>query len=282
MTLLPSRVLRFAMLGLVCGAPVLGQDGPRPVITVRVPNDGAITEGSSGQTIVPIAVALSSAHLMGAAVTLVRSGTARAAAQCDRDTDLALASDTIRINWPPGNRDVRTIRLTICADQRDEANETIELTAVHSVNADVAPGSRIQRLVIFDDDPPPAISVADVTVTEGAVARVGVRLSAVSELGVEVLLTAASGNPAAGAASATAGEACAGTVDFVAASRRVVVPAGKLTAEFTVTTCSNVDFTTSPATLPGPGYSEVFLVTATAPSGATLGKAVGVVTIRDP
>lgn len=103
-----------------------------------------------------------------------------------------------------------------------------------------------------------------------------------AERDVEVLLTEAAGSLSAGANTATAGEACAGTVDFVAASRRVVVPAGQVTAEFMVTTCVNVDFTSSPATVPGPGYSEVFLVTASGPSGATLGKAVGVVTIRDP
>ncbi len=261
---------------------VIVNDDARPVITVTVPNDGLVTEGSIRPTVVPISVTLSTANHTGASVTLLRGGTARAGTECSGQTDLVATTDTIRASWPAGNSDPWRVNLTVCGDSRDEENDTIELTAVLTVNADVAPGNRLRRLVIFDDDPPPVITVADVAVTEGSAAQVEVRLSAASDFDVEVLLTAASGTPPAGGLLATAGEACLSTVDFLAVRRRVVVPAGKTVASVAVTTCSNPDFGTNPATLPGPGYAEVFLVTASNPSGGTLGKAVGVVTVRDP
>jgi hypothetical protein len=261
---------------------VIVNDDAKPVITVTPPNDGLVTEGTGGTTMAPVTVTLSSPHHTGASLKLVRSGSARAAAQCTGAADLAATSDTIRVSWPAGNNNNWTVNLNVCGDNRDEGNDTVDLTAAVVVNATLAPGNQSRRIVIFDDDGPPVVSVADASVMEGSVAQVGISLSAASDNDIEVLLTAASGVLSAGGMMATAGEACGGTVDFVTASRRIVVPAGKTTMTFPVTTCVNVDFGTNPASFPGPGYAEGFLVTASAPTNATLGRAVGMVTVRDP
>ncbi|MFN0181059.1 MAG: hypothetical protein ACKVZ0_19810 [Gemmatimonadales bacterium] len=261
---------------------VIVNDDVKPVITVMPANDGLVTEGTGGTTMAPVIVSLSSPHHTGASLKLARSGSARPAIACTGSADLQATSDTIQVSWPAGNNDNWTVNLPVCGDNRDEGNDIIDLAVAVVVNATVAPGSQSRRIVIFDDDPPPVISVADVSVIEGAAAQVGVSLSAASDRDIEVLLTAASGAPSPTATMATAGEACAGTVDFLTASRRIVVPAGKTSATFPVTTCGNVDYGTNPASFPGPGYAEVFLVTASAPTNATLGRVVGTVTVRDP
>ncbi|MCC7134347.1 MAG: hypothetical protein IT352_16930, partial [Gemmatimonadales bacterium] len=261
---------------------VIVNDDAKPVITVETANDGMVTEGTGGTTVAPITIRISTSQHSGAAIKLVRRGSAEARAQCGGPADLAAASDTIRVNWPAGNGDSWTVNLSICGDDRDEGNDLIEIVPAVVTNAEVAPGSLLRRIVIFDDDPPPSIAVMDLTVTEGNLARVEVRLSAPSDQVVEVrLATSTTGFPS-GASVATAGEACAGTVDFVMANRRVSVPAGKSVATLDIMTCPNGDFSTDPAAFPGPGYSEVFRVVASDPANGTLVKPVAVVTVRDP
>jgi len=261
---------------------VIVNDDAKPVITVETANDGMVTEGTGGTTVTPITIRISTAQHSGAAIKLVRRGSAQARAQCGGPADLAAESDTIRANWPAGNGDAWTVNLTVCGDNRDEGNDLIEIAPAVVTNAEVAPGSQLRRIVIFDDDPPPSIAVMDLTMTEGNVARVEVRLSAPSDQVVEVrLATSTSGFPP-GASVATAGEACSGTVDFVMADRRIAVPAGKTVASLEITTCSNVDFSSDPAAFPGPGFSEVFRVVASEPTNGTLVKPVAVVTVRDP
>ncbi len=262
---------------------VIVNDDAKPVITVETANDGLATEGTGGTTQVPVTIKISTRDHTGAALALVRRGSALARPTCGGRADLEAASDTIRVNWPAGNGDNWTINFRVCGDDRDEDNDTIEIVPIRVTNAEVAPGSQLRRIVVFDDDPAPNIALVDLTVTEGQPARVEVRLSAPSDRPVEVQLQTSTAGLPAGVSPATAGEACGGTVDFIAVNRRLTVPAGKSTATLEITTCPpNVDVPAGPASFPGPGFTEVFRVVATEPVNGTLVRPVAVVGVRDP
>lgn len=257
----------------------ISNDDAQPMVTITPPNEGLVTEGSGAAHVVTVQVTLSNANHAGASVVLRRGGSAERGATCTGTVDI-LATDEVTVTWPANHNDARTVEFTVCSDTRDEENDTVEWNVVGGATAGVPPGEVLNRLVIFDDDPPPEIRVGDATVTEGSRAQVTVTLSAVSNREVDVLLSSGPGSPK-GMVQAVSGATCSGTVDFEKTAHRIRVPAGELTAAtpLRVTTCSNRDGAGDG--LAG-GASEVFLVTASDPTNATLGKAVGVVLIRDP
>ncbi len=257
-------------------------DDTQPMVTITPPNEGLVTEGSGASHLVTVQVTLSNANHAGASVILRRGGSAERGTTCTGAVDI-VATDEVTVTWPANNNDARTLEFTVCSDTRDEENDTVEWNVVGGATAGVPPGEVLNRLVIFDDDPPPEIRVGDATVTEGSRAQVTVTLSAASNREVDVLLSSGPGSPKgmATVVQAVSGASCSGTVDFEKTTHRIRVPAGELTAAtpLRVTTCSNRD---GSGVTQVSGTSEVFLVTASDPTNATLGKAVGVVLIRDP
>ena len=127
---------------------------------------------------------------------------------------------------------------------------------------------------------------------------VSVTLSAVSNLDVEVLLTAEPiPTPPAKSielllrqvkgtvSGATMGSSCSGATDFLASSHRYRIPAGQTTGGASrFRACANVDLglpTGRSAMSVGTGV-EVFQVRASSPDNATLAKALALVAIREP
>ena len=115
---------------------------------------------------------------------------------------------------------------------------------------------------IIDDDPPPAIGIDDVVMTEGdsgtRSAVFTVSLSALSGQSVSVDFSTADG-------TATAG------VDYAAGAGTVVIPAGTANETVTVVVIGDTD----------PEPDETFFVNLSNPTNATIADAQGVGTITD-
>lgn len=155
--------------------------------------------------------------------------------------------------WAPGNAMALIVRGA-------GANWARKFATAYEGGAAFAP-----RLVVTYTQGPaplPTLSVNDVSVTEGHTgatpATFTVSLSASSSLAVTA------------AYATTGGSATSGT-DFTAASGTVTVPAGSTTATFVVNVTGD--------TMPEP--NEVFNVTLTAPTNATVGDSTGAATIVD-
>jgi hypothetical protein len=147
--------------------------------------------------------------------------------------------------------------ITILPDDLYEGDETAGLS-LHGVSgADL--GLSSATLTILDDDPMPAISINDVTASEGEfIMTFRVTLSAVSGLAAEVDFDTNDGTAIAG-------------VDYVAASGTLTIPAGTTEGEIVVDLIDNlVDQGT-----------RTFTVDLSNPAEATLDKAQGVGTILD-
>jgi hypothetical protein len=273
------------------GVGTIDDDDPQPEVRLVLPNDGNLTEGSSGPQTVSVQVTLSTPNHAGASVTFARGGTAVRGATCTGAVDMVATTNQVTVSWPANNNAPQTIDLTICGDTRDDDNDTIELNLTAAVAAAVAAGNQANRMVIFDDDPTPTLSVVDATVTEGGQAEVTVTLSAASNRAVDVLLGSAEATAAiakslpgrVSVALATVGSACGGDVDFIKTAHRLQVPAGELTATtpLRITTCRNGDATGTNRLAAGPD-AEVFQVAASSPTNATIARAVGMVVIREP
>lgn len=154
----------------------------------------------------------------------------------------------------------KSLTIPITADALDEQNETINL-ALSSPTGGAGLGSpTTATLSIIDDDPPPALSIDDVSVTEGRTGTVSatftIRLSAVSGKIVNV-------NFATANVTATSGS------DYLAASGRLTFTPGQTTKAVKVTVKGD--------TLQE--VNETFKVNLSAASNATVADGVGICTI---
>jgi MYXO-CTERM domain-containing protein/uncharacterized repeat protein (TIGR01451 family) len=151
----------------------------------------------------------------------------------------------------------RALGVAIANDGLDEANETFTLSLSAPTFATIADGTATGR--ITDDDAPPALSIADVTVGEGGgPATFTVSLSAPSGRTVTVAYATVEG-------SATAPE------DFTAASGTLSFAPGVTSRTFDVAIASDaLD-----------EVDEVFSVDLSGPSNATIADGSGAATITD-
>ncbi len=190
------------------------------------------------------------------------AGTGSSPATADVDYTASATAQTLTI--PAGRRSV-TVEVQTSQDAVDEPDETflVELSAPANATLDASKSSAV--VTITDDDDPPVLSVAPVTVVEGAAAELTVTLDAVSGRDVTV-----NWNTAAGSGSNPATVA----VDYTAVtSTTVTIPAGSTTATVEVSTVQ--DTVDEPA--------ETFLVVLSTPVNATLdaSKSSAVVTVTD-
>jgi peptidoglycan-N-acetylglucosamine deacetylase len=156
----------------------------------------------------------------------------------------------------------KRIKVRIRGDDLDERNERLRvvLSAPAGVRLAADPSARIK---IIDDDEPPVVRVDDATVVEGAsgertVVAVPVRLSAPSGKRLTVTYRTVNVTARAGA-------------DYLAASGTVSFAPGQRRADVLVTVLGD-------ARVEG---DETFHVELRDPWRVTLGRALGVVTIRD-
>lgn len=153
-----------------------------------------------------------------------------------------------------------TFNVTVNGDALNEASETFLVNIANVSGAVVADGQGLGA--ITNDDPLPALSIADVTVTEGN--------SGTTNAVFTVTLDAASGQSVSANFASADGSAVA-PGDYVASSGPVVFAPGAVSQPVTVVV--NGDNV--------PEGNETFTVTLTAPTNATLARAVANGTITN-
>ncbi|OGF26218.1 MAG: hypothetical protein A2V63_07425, partial [Candidatus Eisenbacteria bacterium RBG_19FT_COMBO_70_11] len=228
------------------------QSVPAPTVSV---GDATVTEGHSGTVTANFTVSLSDAVQSEVRVVAFTEDVT-AAAGADY---VAILPDTLV--FPPLSTS-QSVGVTVNGDLTDEYDETFRLRLTTPAVAVL--GDSIAIGTITDDDAPPTLSVADVTLAEGHAGTTSavftVSLSARSEKPVQVEAATADG-------SALAGE------DYVAISPPTVVsyPAGGDSLTRTVTVSVVGDAVVEP--------DEDFVLNLASPQNATLADASGTGTI---
>ena len=231
------------------GLGTITDDDLPPTLSV---DDVSVSEGNMGTTTATFTVALSA--VSGKTLTFDRA-TAAGSATAGADYVTASGGGTIAAGSPSTTFDV-----TVNGDVLDELDETFGITLSNPANATIADGSGLGT--ITDDDLPPTLSVDDVSVSEGnmgtTTATFDVTLSSPS--GRTVTVDWATGDDDASQPSDYAADS--GTLTFVPGDTSgsiLVAVNGDVTAEL----------------------DEIFFVTLSAPSNATLDDAEASGTIVD-
>jgi uncharacterized Zn-binding protein involved in type VI secretion len=163
------------------------------------------------------------------------------------------------VTFAPGVT-VHAVPVAVKGDTRDEPNETFSVSLFNPANADLTDGQGLAS--IADDDPPPALSIGDVAVTEGNAGTADALFT--------VSLSAASGKTVTAQYATVNGTALSGP-DYAGTG-------GSLTF------APDVTLVTLPVQVKGDGLEEpdeTFFVVLSNPSNGALGDAQGQATIRD-
>ncbi len=223
--------------------------GFRPDVTI---NDVALTESDSGTKTIDFTVALAAAT---AQTVVVDYSTADGTAT--QPSDYQSTAGTLVFN--PGDL-TKTITVTINGDTMDESNETFFVNLSNASNG-VILDSQGQG-TITDNDPPPSLSINDVSVIEGdsgtTTATFTVTLSAVSGLIVTASYATADNTAIAGSDY----ESNSGTLTFIPGD-----------TSKTIAVAVNGDTAFEP--------NETFFVNLSGPSNATITDNQGLGTIRN-
>jgi chitinase len=238
-----------ATISTAQGVGTIANDDPLPSITVA---DVATTEGNTGSKLLTFTLALSAAS--GQTVT-VSVSTANGTATSG--SDYVATGTTVVFN--PGTT-TANVPVNITGDVIFEGDETFVLNLTTPTNATISDAQAIGT--IQNDEATPALSITDVTVTEGnagtANAVLNVTLSPVSSLPVTVDWSTANATAAAG-------------TDYTAASGTLTFAPG--VAAQSITTVVTGDLAIEP--------NETYQVNLSLPSGATLLDGQGIVTITN-
>jgi subtilisin-like proprotein convertase family protein len=212
--------------------------------------DATLLEGNSGTSQAVFAVSLSTASTQTVTVNY-----ATANSSATSGSDYIAASGALL--FAPGET-AKMIAVTINGDAQNELDETFLLNLSGVANAVIDDSQGVGA--IRNDDPLPAISIADAKVTEG---NAGTRT-----ISLPVTLSAASGRPVTIDYTTLAGTATPGD-DFTVASGTLTFNPGQSTKYVTVTLAGDA--------LAEP--DETFVVRLTHPSGAVIldGDATGTI-----
>ncbi len=227
---------------------IVNDDGTIPQIVV---DNVAVTEGNTGTVNAVFTVSLDTASNNTVTVAYATAdGTATTA-----DTDYVTNSGTL--TFAPGDTS-KPVTVLVNGDTKDEADEFFYLRLSAATNAQISDAEGEGR--INNDDTPPTLSIADLTVSESAgTATVPVTLSAPSGKTVKVKYSTVDG-------TATAGN------DYTAKTdAELVFAPGTTTMNATVALLGD--------TIDEP--DETFSVTLSAAENATILKGTGVVTLTD-
>lgn len=216
-------------------------------------NDVTVTEGDAGTTV----AATFTVTLSRASATQVTIAYATADGTATAPADYL--SNAGALTFAPGDTS-ETITITVVGDNTDEPNETFVVNLSAPVNATLADAQGTGN--ILDDDGPPALSINDVTVTEGNAGTVNATFT--------VRLLPASGGTVT-VAFATANGTATAPADYEPAAGTLTFTAGDTEETITVRVAGD---TLDEA-------NETFVVNLTAPSGATISDAQGTGTILD-
>ncbi|MFB3077654.1 MAG: Calx-beta domain-containing protein, partial [Lysobacterales bacterium] len=167
-------------------------------------DDVTVTEGNSGTVNASFMVTLSSASSQ---MVTVDYGTADGTATAGSD----YVSVSGQVSFQPGETS-QPVTVVVNGDVLDEADETFFVNLSNAVNATISDNQG--EGTITDDDPPPSLSIDDVTTDEGAgTMTFTVSLSAVSGQDVSVDFTTTDG-------------AAVAPDDYTATSGTLTIPAG--------------------------------------------------------
>jgi serralysin len=197
---------------------------------------------------------MSGSNAQGASVRYATAnGTAAAG------SDYVATSGTL--TWAAGNTSAKTISVTVNGDRTVEPDETFYVNLTSATNATLAKSQGVGT--IQNDDVLPALSIGDVTLTEGNSGRktftFTVSMSGSNAQGASVRYATANGTASAGS-------------DYVATSGTLTWAAGNTSAK-TISVTVNGDTTVEP--------DETFYVNLTSATNATLSKSQGVGTIQN-
>jgi len=181
--------------------------------------------------------------------------TANGSATAGADYTAASGGSSVTFAAGSSNGSTQTILIPVLHDVLDEADETFLVQLGGS-------GAGTHTVTVADNDPPPALSVNDVSLSEG---HTGTTLFAFT-----VSLSALSGRPVSFNYSTAAGTAAAG-LDFTAVSGSVTIPAGAVSAIVSVPVVGDT-------LIEG---SETFVLSIGAPSNATIADGQGLGTIAN-
>ncbi len=210
------------------------------------------TEGNSGTT--PVVFTVSATASSSSSMT-VRYATSNGTAIAPGDYTATTGSVTI-----PARSTSARFTVLVLGDRLHERNETFTVTLSNPVNATV--GTSTATGTITDDDAAPVVSVNAASATEGN--------TGTTPMVFTVRIPAASGLPATVTYAAADGTAKA-PGDYTASSGAVTIPAGSLSATFSVPVVGD---TLHEAT-------ETLTVRISAPVDATLGTSTATGTIVD-
>ena len=231
------------------GVGTITDDDPPPTISV---GDASVTEGNAGTVNEDFTVSLNNPS--GKTVTVnwaTADGTALAG------SDYVGASGTVTFN--PGETS-KIVTVQVIGDTINEGDEMYTVNLSSPSNATIADAQGVGT--ITDDDPPPAISISDASVTEGNAGTVSEDFT--------VSLDNASGKTVTAGWTTNDGTAVAGS-DYVGASGTVTFSPGQ--------TSQTVSVLVKGDTLDE--FDETYTVDLSAPSNATIVDAQGVGTIVD-
>jgi len=156
----------------------------------------------------------------------------------------------------------QTFNVSITSDTLDESDETVNLSLSSPAGGASLDMQSSAVLTVVDDDPPPTLSVNDVTVTEGN--------NGATDADLVITLSPASGRSVTVNYSTSNGTATS-AVDYVAASGTLTFSPGETTKIVTVAVIP--DSTIEP--------DETFFLNVSGASNATVADGQGMVTIKD-
>ena len=231
------------------GAGTILNDDPLPSISI---GDVSLSEGNSGTKLATFVLTLSAAS--GRTVT---AAYATANGSATAGSDYVAASGTA--TFTAGLSSV-TVNVTINGDTVSEPNETFVVNLSAPSNATIADAQAIGT--ITNDEGLPALSINDVTVTEGNTGTVNAVLT---------VTLAPSSAQTVSVAYATANTTATAGSDYTAVSGTLLFAAGVTTQTITVVVTGDTVVETN----------ETLAVNLSAPVNATVLDAQGVVTITN-
>jgi hypothetical protein len=233
---------------LASAAPDVGED-PLPELSI---DDVTVVEGDTGAVTASFTVALSAVSDQTVTVDFATADDTATAAN-----DYLSTGDTLVFD--PGQT-TQSVSVSVNGDTLDEPDETYVVNLSNETNATIADGQGLGT--ITDDDLPPALSIDDVTVTEGSLGTTTAMFT--------VSLSAASGLPVS-VDYATADGTATAPGDYLSAGDPLVFAPGETAKSVSITV--NADMLDE--------TNETFSVDLSNPTNATIADGAGVGTIID-
>ncbi|MBX7072493.1 MAG: hypothetical protein K1X71_05045 [Pirellulales bacterium] len=136
----------------------INNDDAQPALSI---NDVSIVEGNAGQSILKFTISLSNPSASPVSVNVSTQDGTAVSTPPGADYE---ALTNFAVNFLPGETS-KDVEVKINGDLLDEGNETFTANLSDAVGATIAKG--VGAGTITDDDGPPTLSIADVSITEG-------------------------------------------------------------------------------------------------------------------